>query len=135
MATLASLYNVHNCLYVSKCWNRCCPGVVEIYNLFSTFIEFWCHICKGECLVNACDLLYWLVCYVFSLKGNKQVAAAIAFSLALFSHALNHAMMRLQTALYEVENPPRKFTNLTPGILSGVVTLYSVVENSFGWNI
>lgn len=71
---------------------------------------------------------YWLFCYVFSLKGNKQVAAAIAFSLALFSHALNHAMMRLQTALYEVENPPRKFTNLTPGILSAAVALFSCTK-------
>jgi len=37
--------------------------------------------------------------------GNQQVAAAIAFSLALFSHVLNHTIMRLQSALYDVEHP------------------------------
>ena len=44
------------------------------------------------------------------LVANKQVAAAIAFSLALFSHVLNHVMMRLQAALYELENPPKILT-------------------------
>ena len=39
--------------------------------------------------------------------GNKLVAAAIAFSLALFSHILNHVTMRLQSALYDLENPRR----------------------------
>lgn len=58
--------------------------------------------------------------------GNKQVAAAIAFSLALFSHALNHAMMRLQTALYELENPPRKFTSSTPGITGTLLHLMHI---------
>lgn len=56
--------------------------------------------------------------HIMQKEGNKQVAAAIAFSLALFSHALNHAMMRLQTALYELENPPRKFTSTTPDEVS-----------------
>ena len=44
--------------------------------------------------------MFWI-----SLSGNKKITAAIAFSLALFSHILNHVMIRLQTALYELENP------------------------------
>ena len=41
----------------------------------------------------------------FCVAGNKKVTAAIAFSLALFSHVLNHVVIRLQSALYEIENP------------------------------
>lgn len=37
--------------------------------------------------------------------GSKQMTAAIAFSLALFSHILNHVVIRLQSALYELEHP------------------------------
>lgn len=37
--------------------------------------------------------------------GSKQVTAAIAFLLALFSHILNHVVIRLRNALYEKENP------------------------------
>ena len=37
--------------------------------------------------------------------GSKQVTAAIAFLLALFSHILNHVVIRLHNALYEKENP------------------------------
>lgn len=37
--------------------------------------------------------------------GSKQVTAAIAFLLALFSHILNHVVTRLRNALYEKENP------------------------------
>ena len=36
--------------------------------------------------------------------------AAIAFSLALFSHILNHVVIRLQSALNELENPRRVLT-------------------------
>jgi len=48
-------------------------------------------------------LITWpcVLCYA----GNHQVAAAIAFSLALFSHVLNHTIMRLQSALYDLEHP------------------------------
>lgn len=55
---------------------------------------------------------YWLFCclsgkYFINLKfvGSKQVTAAIAFLLALFSHILNHVVIRLRNALYEKENP------------------------------
>jgi len=64
----------------------------------------------------------------FLHSGNKQVAAVIAFSLALFSHILNHVMMRLQTAIYELENPRKAFNSGSPveegqlsELLSGVV--------------
>uniref|UniRef100_A0A673STF5 Nonsense-mediated mRNA decay factor n=1 Tax=Suricata suricatta TaxID=37032 RepID=A0A673STF5_SURSU len=44
---------------------------------------------------------------VHSLKraGSKQYSAAIAFTLALFSHLVNHVNMRLQAELEEGENP------------------------------
>lgn len=42
---------------------------------------------------------------VFIVIGSKQVAAAIALNLAVFSHILNHVLTRLQTALYEAKNP------------------------------
>ena len=41
------------------------------------------------------------------LVGDSRVTAAIAFSLALFSHILNHVAIRLQSALSELENPRR----------------------------
>lgn len=47
--------------------------------------------------------------------GDKDVTAAIAFSLAFFSHMLNHTVMRLQAALYELENP-RKPMHVDEGI-------------------
>ena len=50
--------------------------------------------------MNCGDLTCELVNCLF--PGNKQVTAAIAFSLALFSHILNHVVIRLQNALYEV---------------------------------
>jgi len=37
--------------------------------------------------------------------GSRKVTAATAFLLALFSHILNHVVIRLQGALYERENP------------------------------
>jgi protein SMG5 len=46
--------------------------------------------------------------HIMQRNENKQVAAAIAFSLALFSHILNHVIMRLQSALYDLENPQRR---------------------------
>ncbi|KAL6032682.1 hypothetical protein STEG23_025046 [Scotinomys teguina] len=44
---------------------------------------------------------------VHSLKraGSKQYSAAIAFTLALFSHLINHVNIRLQAELEEGENP------------------------------
>ncbi|XP_034865697.1 protein SMG5 isoform X1 [Mirounga leonina] len=48
---------------------------------------------------------------VHSLKraGSKQYSAAIAFTLALFSHLVNHVNIRLQAELEEGENPVPTF--------------------------
>ena len=56
-----------------------------------------CYNCTVQFL-----LVNYILCY---FVGNKKVTAAIAFSLALFSHVLNHVVIRLQSALYEAENP------------------------------
>jgi len=37
--------------------------------------------------------------------GSTHVTVATAFLLALFSHTLNHVIIRLQSALYERQNP------------------------------
>ncbi|XP_065276707.1 nonsense-mediated mRNA decay factor SMG5 [Emys orbicularis] len=62
------------------------------------------------------DLLIFrmvIVCLmsVHSLKraGSKQYSAAIAFTLALFSHLINHVNIRLQAELEEGENPVPAF--------------------------
>nr|XP_034953676.1 protein SMG5 [Zootoca vivipara] len=64
------------------------------------------------------DLLIFrmvIVCLmsVHSLKraGSKQYSAAIAFTLALFSHLINHVNIRLQAELEEGENPVPAFRN------------------------
>lgn len=41
---------------------------------------------------------------LFLYAGSRQVTAAMAFLLALFSHILNHVVIRLQGALYDKEN-------------------------------
>ncbi|XP_040854178.1 protein SMG5 isoform X3 [Ochotona curzoniae] len=53
---------------------------------------------------------------VHSLKraGSKQYSAAIAFTLALFSHLVNHVNIRLQAELEEGENPVPAFQNDSP---------------------
>ncbi|OXB52655.1 hypothetical protein ASZ78_007998, partial [Callipepla squamata] len=43
------------------------------------------------------------------LAGSKQYSAAIAFTLALFSHLINHVNIRLQAELEEGENPVPAF--------------------------
>lgn len=50
---------------------------------------------------------------VHSLKraGSKQYSAAIAFTLALFSHLINHVNIRLQAELEDGENPVPAFRN------------------------
>ncbi|XP_033109666.1 protein SMG5-like [Anneissia japonica] len=43
--------------------------------------------------------------YKLQKAGSKHVSAAIAFTLALFSHLLNHVNMRIQNGLYDVQHP------------------------------
>ncbi|CAE1168341.1 SMG5 [Acanthosepion pharaonis] len=42
--------------------------------------------------------------HLLERNGSRQVTAAMAFLLALFSHILNHVVIRLQGALYDKEN-------------------------------
>ncbi|XP_029638270.1 protein SMG5-like isoform X3 [Octopus sinensis] len=42
--------------------------------------------------------------HLLERNGSRQVTAAMAFLLALFSHILNHVVIRLQGALYDREN-------------------------------
>ncbi|KAK3097945.1 hypothetical protein FSP39_014736 [Pinctada imbricata] len=57
------------------------------------------------------DLVFKLVImcmatiHLLQIRGSKHVTAATAFLLALFSHILNHVVIRLHGALYERENP------------------------------
>ncbi|XP_030638530.1 nonsense-mediated mRNA decay factor SMG5 [Chanos chanos] len=66
---------------------------------------------------------------VHSLKrgGSKQYSASIAFTLALFSHLVNHVNIRLQAELEEGESvvPPLRTDNTDPDSreLAGTVTL------------
>jgi hypothetical protein len=39
------------------------------------------------------------------LTGSTHVTVATAFLLALFSHTLNHVIIRLQSSLYDRQNP------------------------------
>lgn len=45
--------------------------------------------------------------HLLQLRGSSQTTAATAFLLALFSHILNHVVMRLQASLYNKENPTK----------------------------
>lgn len=56
----------------------------------------------GEALTSSVSLC----CLV---AGSKQYSAAIAFTLALFSHLINHVNIRLQAELEEGENPVPAF--------------------------
>lgn len=49
------------------------------------------------------------------VAGSKQYSAAIAFTLALFSHLINHVNIRLQAELEEGENPVPAFQSDSPG--------------------
>lgn len=55
----------------------------------------------------------------FLLADSKQYSAAIAFTLALFSHLVNHVNIRLQAELEE--SPVPAFQNDSPGGCSGVL--------------
>ena len=58
------------------------------------------------------------------------MAAAIAFSLALFSHVLNHTIMRLHSALYDLEHPRPQLPTL-PSSGTGPRLLFHVVHTDY----
>ncbi|XP_050402435.1 nonsense-mediated mRNA decay factor SMG5 [Patella vulgata] len=49
--------------------------------------------------------------HLLQQNGSRQVAAGIAYLLAIFSHILNHVVIRLQAAFYDKENPNRLLQN------------------------
>lgn len=59
---------------------------------------------SAGCWVSRCPRPHGAV-----LAGSKQYSAAIAFTLALFSHLINHVNIRLQAELEEGENPVPAF--------------------------
>ncbi|KAM6435312.1 nonsense-mediated mRNA decay factor SMG5 isoform 2-T2 [Liasis olivaceus] len=103
-----------------------CQSVLEDFNLCLFYLPSSPHASatseEEEEWENGCsflpDLLIFrmvVICLmsVHSLKraGSKQYSAAIAFTLALFSHLINHVNIRLQAELEEGENPVPAFQN------------------------
>ncbi|KAK9391308.1 protein SMG5 [Crotalus adamanteus] len=103
-----------------------CQSVLEEFNLCLFYLSSSPHTSatleEEEDWENGCsflpDLLIFrmiVICLmsVHSLKraGSKQYSAAIAFTLALFSHLINHVNIRLQAELEEGENPVPAFQN------------------------
>ncbi|XP_024896612.1 protein SMG5 [Pteropus alecto] len=97
-----------------------CQSVLEDFNLCLFYLPSSPNLSlaseDGEENEGGCaflpDLLIFqmvVICLmgVHSLKraGSKQYSAAIAFTLALFSHLVNHVNIRLQAELEEGENP------------------------------
>lgn len=62
--------------------------------------------------------------------GSKQYSAAIAFTLALFSHLINHVNIRLQAELEEGENPVSAFQSDGTGSRLG-----EVMTGKFTWDL
>ncbi|XP_026547305.1 protein SMG5-like, partial [Notechis scutatus] len=103
-----------------------CQSVLEELNLCLFYLPSSPHptstVEEEEEWENGCsflpDLLIFrmiVICLmsVHSLKraGSRQYSAAIAFTLALFSHLINHVNIRLQAELEEGENPVPAFQN------------------------
>uniref|UniRef100_A0A8C5RZS1 SMG5 nonsense mediated mRNA decay factor n=1 Tax=Laticauda laticaudata TaxID=8630 RepID=A0A8C5RZS1_LATLA len=103
-----------------------CQSVLEELNLCLFYLPSSPHPTstteEEEEWENGCsflpDLLIFrmiVICLmsVHSLKraGSRQYSAAIAFTLALFSHLINHVNIRLQAELEEGENPVPAFQN------------------------
>ncbi|KAG8146521.1 putative To mCG8836 isoform 1 protein [Naja naja] len=103
-----------------------CQSVLEELNLCLFYLPSSLHPSstteEEEEWENGCsflpDLLIFrmiVICLmsVHSLKraGSRQYSAAIAFTLALFSHLINHVNIRLQAELEEGENPVPAFQN------------------------
>ncbi|XP_077183135.1 nonsense-mediated mRNA decay factor SMG5 [Paroedura picta] len=103
-----------------------CQSVLEDFNLCLFYLPSSPNLSSTNDDEEECesgysflpDLLIFrmvIVCLmsVHSLKraGSKQYSAAIAFTLALFSHLINHVNIRLQAELEEGENPVPAFQN------------------------
>nr|XP_056708770.1 nonsense-mediated mRNA decay factor SMG5 [Euleptes europaea] len=103
-----------------------CQSVLEDFNLCLFYLPSSPNLSSANDDEEECengysflpDLLIFhmvIICLmsVHSLKraGSKQYSAAIAFTLALFSHLINHVNIRLQAELEEGENPVPAFQN------------------------
>lgn len=65
--------------------------------------------------------------------GSRQYSAAIAFTLALFSHLINHVNIRLQAELEEGENPVSAFqSDGTGSRLRKVIGKFAWVLGGYG---
>lgn len=86
-----------------------CIGTVHLLQMNSMLL-----LCVRVCLLFCYSIVLVIVLVVHLLTDSRLLAAAIAFSLALFSHIINHAVIRLQSALYELESP-RKVLEVESG--------------------
>ncbi|XP_048734468.1 nonsense-mediated mRNA decay factor SMG5-like isoform X2 [Ostrea edulis] len=93
---------------------ECCQSALQSFNLcmFYEPVVYAEEECRDENLQYLDDDLVFklvVICmstiHLLQIRGSKQVTAATAFLLALFSHILNHVVIRLHNALYEKENP------------------------------
>ncbi|XP_078314281.1 nonsense-mediated mRNA decay factor SMG5-like isoform X2 [Crassostrea virginica] len=93
---------------------ECCQSALQSFNLcmFYEPVVYAEEESRDENLQYLDDDLVFklvVICmstiHLLQIRGSKQVTAAIAFLLALFSHILNHVVIRLHNALYEKENP------------------------------
>ena len=81
--------------------------------------------CIFSIIFNLGHLCYFVICARFR-SGGQYMVAATAFSLALFSHILNHVVIRLQSNLYELENPRKSIEVPSEGLQGLLVKLASV---------
>ncbi|XP_064619024.1 nonsense-mediated mRNA decay factor SMG5-like isoform X2 [Lineus longissimus] len=107
---------------------ECCQTTLQDFNLcmyyqppqntINGYTDELCKDDKGPYLDN--DIVFKMVvmCIMtvhnLNVSGSKFITAAMAFSLALFSHVLNHVVNRVQTAIYEAENPRKELAAESP---------------------
>ncbi|XP_035658908.1 protein SMG5-like isoform X1 [Branchiostoma floridae] len=94
---------------------KVCRAVLEDFNLCMFYIPPSENhsIRKGnnrgqwldDGLVFKMVIMCLMAIHSLQISSSPQMSAAVAFTLALSSHLLNHTNTRLQTALYEAEHP------------------------------
>ncbi|KAK3601212.1 hypothetical protein CHS0354_004412 [Potamilus streckersoni] len=96
---------------------ECCQTTLQSFNLCMFYEPVIYNENNEEENYMDDDIVYKIVVicmatiHLLQKRGSRQVTAATAFLLALFSHILNHAVLRLQGALYEKENPNKLLQN------------------------
>ncbi|XP_060575819.1 nonsense-mediated mRNA decay factor SMG5-like [Ruditapes philippinarum] len=92
---------------------ECCQTTLQSFNhcMFYEPVSYSDDLSEENIHYMEDDIVFKIVViciatvYILQKRGSRKVTAAIAFLLALFSHILNHVVIRLQGALYEKENP------------------------------